>query len=118
MAVFAIIQGGVVVNTVVVTPVIGTANGWVEIDSLNPQPSIGWTFNGSIFSPPTPNPLQVNQSTIISAVASHLTQVEAWIAANPSGAVLTAAQTLFLAKMLDGLGLLILGLLSTVGQSQ
>lgn len=49
-----------------------------------------------------------NAQTIATNVANNLAQVEAWIAANPAGAVLTAAQTLFLAKTLVGLARILL----------
>jgi hypothetical protein len=44
-----------------------------------------------------------NQSAITANVQAHQTTLLAWVAANPNGAVLTAAQTLVLAKMLIGL---------------
>jgi hypothetical protein len=54
-----------------------------------------------------------NHSTILSNVQSRQSTIKAWIAANPSGAVLTAAQTLVLAEMLDGLCDLLLDLFSS-----
>lgn len=52
-------------------------------------------------------PLAV-QATVTANIATRQAQVAAWIAANPGGAVLTAAQTLTLAQMLNGLGKLLL----------
>lgn len=51
--------------------------------------------------------LVVNQTTIQANVTAHMATISAWIAANPSGAVLTAAQTLVLAKLMYGIGLII-----------
>lgn len=47
--------------------------------------------------------LVADRATIVADLKSHLTSLQAWVAANPNGAVLTAAQTLFLAKSLIGL---------------
>ena len=49
-----------------------------------------------------------NAATIAQNVAANQALILAWIAANPTGAVLTAAQTLALAKMLNGLCKLLL----------
>jgi hypothetical protein len=58
------------------------------------------------------DPNALNANTIRTNVLASQTQIQAWIAANPSGAVLTAAQTLVLAKMLNGLCKLLLQELS------
>lgn len=58
-----------------------------------------------------------NQATIQANIQTHLGQLETWLQANPNGAVLTAAQTKFLAQMLVGVGRIMLGLTSTVGQA-
>lgn len=52
--------------------------------------------------------LAANNATITANVLTRQTQIQAWIAANPSGAVLTAGQTLTLAQMLNGLCKLLL----------
>lgn len=44
-----------------------------------------------------------NESTIASRVDNGIGQIQTWIANNPNGAVLTAGQTLTLAKLLIGL---------------
>jgi hypothetical protein len=61
--------------------------------------------------------LQANNSATIRAdVLVRQGQIQAWIAANPGGAVLTPAATLILAEMLNGLCDLLLGLIAgTVG---
>jgi hypothetical protein len=56
-----------------------------------------------------------NQATIQANIQTHIGQLEAWLTANPNGAVLTAAQTKFVAQTLIGVGRLLLGLTSTVG---
>jgi len=54
-----------------------------------------------------------NQQTIQANILTRQAQIQAWIAANPSGAVLTAAQTLTLAQMLNGLCKLLLSQFTT-----
>lgn len=61
--------------------------------------------------------LQANAATIATNIQTHLGQIETWIQANPSGATLNATQTLYLAKMLVGVGRLLLGLVNTIGQA-
>lgn len=56
-----------------------------------------------------------NRATIQANIQTHIGQLETWLAANPNGAVLTAAQTKFVAQTLIGTGRLLLGLTSTVG---
>lgn len=56
-----------------------------------------------------------NQATIQANIQTHIAQLETWMTANPNGAVLTAAQTKFVAQTLIGVGRLLLGLTSTVG---
>lgn len=56
-----------------------------------------------------------NTATIQGNIQTHIGQLETWLTANPNGAVLTAAQTKFVAQTLIGVGRLLLGLTSTVG---
>lgn len=54
MAQYAIIDSGIVTN------VIDAPEGWptgINITTLNPKPGIGWGFNGSVFTPPTVDPV-------------------------------------------------------------
>jgi hypothetical protein len=51
--------------------------------------------------------LQDNAATIQANIQAHMATISAWIAANPSGATLSAAQTLVLAKLLYGIGLIL-----------
>lgn len=74
-------------------------------------------LDGVLIGTDTTAPIQPAQ-LIAQSVAANLASIEAWITANPSGAVLTAAQTLFVAKMLAGLARLTLDLVGTVGQTQ
>lgn len=53
--------------------------------------------------------LAANAATINANILIRQSQIQAWIAANPAGAVLTAGQTLTLAQMLNGLCKLLLG---------
>jgi hypothetical protein len=56
----------------------------------------------TIITPGVGTPL-ANQTTINANVRARQATIQAWIAANPTGAVLTGAQTLVLAQMLNGL---------------
>ncbi len=49
-----------------------------------------------------------NNATIAANILSRQSQIQAWLTANPNGAVLTAAQTRTLALMLNGLCQLLL----------
>jgi len=57
--------------------------------------------------------LVTNQATVTANVQAHQATIQAWIAAHPSGAVLTAAQTLVLAEWMNGLCNLMLGAFSS-----
>lgn len=59
---------------------------------------------------------QANTTTLQTQLALRLGQLETFIAANPNGAVLNAAQSLVLAKMLVQLARLLSGNVSTIGQ--
>jgi len=54
-----------------------------------------------------------NAATITANLTSAQTTIQNWIAANPSGAVLTAGQTLVVAKMLNGLTKILLSQFSS-----
>lgn len=49
-----------------------------------------------------------NEATITANVQANMAIISTWLAANPNGAILTAAQTRVLAKMLYGIGLILL----------
>ena len=81
-----------------------------------------WSPDGSVVIGPTPMTApqlalvaswDANQTTALIAatiqanIQAHMATIQAWIAASPPGAVLTAAQTLVLATMLYGIGLLL-----------
>lgn len=79
------------------------------ITSRNALPVEIALYNGSISTQ--------NTQTVTGNLTNHLNQIETWIAANPSGAILTAAQTLWVAQTLAGLIRLLLNELSTIGQA-
>jgi hypothetical protein len=56
MAIYALIQSGVVVNTVVAESGDAKDNAytWVDITSVTPAPSHGWTYDGNIFTDSDP----------------------------------------------------------------
>ena len=55
MAHYAEIVNGVVANVAVCDdPAFATAQGWHDIDTLDPQPGVGWAYDGTTWTPPTP----------------------------------------------------------------
>jgi hypothetical protein len=48
----AIIQDGKVVNIAVASQEFADSQGWVVVDGLDPQPQIGSSYDGSVFSAP------------------------------------------------------------------
>lgn len=60
------------------------------------------------------NSAEASAAAIVTGINNNLATLQAWIAANPSGAVLTAAQTLVLADMLVGIGQVLLVLTAAV----
>lgn len=55
MSVFAEINSGVVTNVAVAEAVANLPAGtWVQVDTITPRPGIGWAYNGSTFTGPTP----------------------------------------------------------------
>lgn len=60
---------------------------------------------------------EANQHTIQAHLAADLVTIEAWLSANPNGAVLTAAQTKVLARMLAGLTRIIAANTASIGQA-
>lgn len=58
----AIIENGVVRNIIV-----GSIPGSIDLTGLDPQPQIGWLYDGETFSaPPEPDPVPVDLGTLIS----------------------------------------------------
>ena len=53
---YAKISSGIVVNTQMCesTDVFDPSFTWIDISSVTPQPGIGWTYNGTTFTAPTP----------------------------------------------------------------
>lgn len=54
---FALIKAGQVVNVAIFDDIPGDGFGQVvSLEGLDPQPSVGWTYNGTSFEPP-PEPV-------------------------------------------------------------
>lgn len=54
MSIFAEIKSGVVSNVAVAEAAANLPPGtWVQIDTLTPQPGIGWAYSGTAFAPPS-----------------------------------------------------------------
>jgi len=64
MKTFAIIDNGSVVNTVVADD--GYSLG-IDITDISPMPSIGWSYDGSVFHPPIVPALVVTKEMAIAA---------------------------------------------------
>lgn len=72
----------------------------------------------------TPTAIQVEAGSVTDVVGliegalfTHLQTIETFLAANPNGAILTAAQVAVLARMLAGIARILLQLTSTQGQA-
>lgn len=76
-------------------------------------------YNGQTGTLISSTPVTINNFTIdiVQNLQNHLTSIENFIAANPTGAVLTAAQTLFVAQTLAGLIRLTLAQVNVIGQA-
>lgn len=117
MGIYAEIQNNTITNTVICDATFAAEYSLTEIDGLTPQPGVGWTLAAGVWSPPAIPPQQVNQTTIEQNLEAQLKTIETWITNNPNGAILTAAQTLVLARMIAGLTRGTLGLYDSVGGS-
>ncbi len=58
---YALIRNGVVRNVIVATgdfiaTILANWDAAIDISDLDPKPGIGWTYNGTTFSPPPPGP--------------------------------------------------------------
>ena len=73
MSVFAEIAAGVVTNVAVADALAHLPAGeWVQVDTLAPQPGIGWTYSGSTFTAPAmPTPTLAQQAA--AAIGAGLT---------------------------------------------
>lgn len=73
--IYAQIKNNVILNSIVLNDpsLVGIfSNGFdslVQIDQLNPQPSIGWSYDGKNFSPPSPlTQQQLKDEAVASAI--------------------------------------------------
>jgi hypothetical protein len=73
VAIFAQIISGTVANVAIASASANLPTGvWVRVDTLTPQPAIGWAYNGSVFtapSAPTQPPSQRAAALLASKVA-------------------------------------------------
>ncbi len=111
MSVYAEITNGTVTNTVISDPTHAATQGWVLIDGITPQPSIGWGYDGKTFTappPPTPTPQEAALATVAQLAASlpgHIAQATtdaAAIKTLTAGASLDAAHVTALQNHADG----------------
>jgi len=52
MSTFAIISNGTVVNLTLGLPALASGQTSVDVTTASPQPAIGWSYSGSVFSAP------------------------------------------------------------------
>lgn len=83
---YAIIENGVIVNVALATPEFAAEQGWVELPA---GASVGWTFNGTTWSAPTPTSppptvVTMRQARLALLKAGKLADVDTAIAALPS----------------------------------
>lgn len=87
---YAIIEAGQVANVALADADFAAAQGWIAIDALDPQPSIGWTYDGTTFhAPPPPAPaipesVSRHQARLALLGAGLLAQVDTVIDSLPS----------------------------------
>lgn len=104
MSHYAEIVNGVVANVALCDDAaFAQSQGWTDIDAVTPQPGVGWTYNGTTFTPPPVPVITINEQDTVAQVANDLKMILTWLANNPNGAVLTAAQTRVLARILANL---------------
>ena len=80
----------------------GAANAVLYADPAN-DAGITASLTAAYAQAVTNATLATNAATITTNVKARQATIQAWMTANPTGAVLTAAQTLTLAQMLNGL---------------
>lgn len=97
--------------------VASTYTAWSQAGTVTTTRALTTAEAAALAAQDATNTSLANTTTIQTALTNHLTQIEAWITANPNGAAFTAAQNLFLARSLAGLCRLLLGITSTTGQS-
>ncbi len=107
----ALPSGATVIADTFVTQPDGTT-----IETMDAQYPTG-AKDHTVITTPGPGTPAANQTTINQNVIANLATLETWIANNPNGAVLTAAQTKVLAKMLVGVGRILLNKVDSVGGS-
>lgn len=114
MANYAHLTGTTVDNVVVANT---EPTGYVGPVPANVYPGYTTPDGGTTWVAPAPvAPTQehLNFTQIQANILAHRTTLQTWIAANPSGAVLTGPQTLVLANMLVGLCNLLLADYSSI----
>ena len=96
---YALIQDGMVVNTVLASPADPKSSNyvWVDVTTTTPQPAIGWSYNGTSFTSPTPAAVPLNQQYPASAYGQLL--INQFTASNTQRD-LTSAQLFALASSL------------------
>lgn len=117
MSHYAEITDGTVTNVAVCDdPTFAQQMGWVgPIDTIDPQPGVGWSYDGTTWTAPAPPPPDY-AGAIKTALTTYISEIETWISNNPNGATLTASQTLLVARMLDGVCRLLLNMTQSIGQ--
>lgn len=102
MARYAIIESDLVTNIAEAEAAYAESQGWLLApDNVGPGYAYD-TTTGTWTAPPVPVSV-INQQETVTQVGKDLETILAWLAANPDGAVLTAAQTRVLARIIANL---------------
>lgn len=125
MSHYAEITDGKVTNVAVCDdPSFAEQMGWIgSIDTLNPEPGVGWTYDGTTWTPPTPpaptpqqtarEQLRTLAATIPTQIADAQTDAQT-IAGMTAGHAPTAAQIAALTRHANGWVSLLEGLSALV----
>lgn len=96
---YALIQNGIIINTVMAasTDPQDSNYTWIDITNINPQPGIGWTYDGANFTGPMITPLtatQIAQQEIYAASVFGENLIIQFAAANTLAGITQSGQTL------------------------
>lgn len=115
MGIYAEIQNSTITNTVICDAEFAAEFSLVEIDSLTPQPGVGWTTTdgGTTWQPPAIPVTTQNQADLHQKAATALTNNAAFLAITSPTNAQAVAQVQALTRQMNAVIRLMLGLLDT-----